>query len=45
MQKTTCSDRFSPSVMYILGMELRSSGLAASTVTAEPSCQLPTNDD
>lgn len=34
-----------PSVVRILGMELRSSGLAARTFTAKPSCQPPSKDD
>lgn len=34
-----------PSAVWILGMELRSSGLAASSFTAKPSCQPPSKDD
>lgn len=34
-----------PSAVRILGMELRSPGLAVSTFTAKPSCQPPSKDD
>lgn len=38
-QRTTCGNRFSPSTLCVLGLKLRSSGLEASSLAAEPCCQ------
>lgn len=36
-QKITCDSQFSIFIMYVLGLELKSPGLAASTIPTEPS--------